>query len=454
VKRLCVIGMGYVGLTTATCFADLGNHVIGLDIDESKVESLRAGVPPIYEPGLEELLRRNLKAGRLSFTTRYEEAIPGSEFVFLAVGTPPGWEGEADIKYVRAAAESLAPHLSGYTVVVNKSTVPIGTGDLIASIIERINPQAKFDVVSNPEFLREGSAIHDFMNPDRIVLGASNPEAAEKVKELHAPLNAPVIVTDIRTAEMIKYASNAFLATRISFINEIAAICDQVGADVKMVAKGMGMDKRIGPAFLEAGLGFGGSCFPKDVEALAHMAAIHGCHPQLLRTVMDINQDQRRVVIQRLREVFGSLDGLVVGVLGLSFKPNTDDVRAAPAIDVIHLLLSEGARVRAYDPAAINSARKVLGNLVEYRENSYEVARGADALVVATEWNEFKQLDLGRIKELMRHPVIVDGRNIYEPKMMFGLGFVYFGIGRGVRREAELIARAIIKREMPLRSDK
>ncbi len=453
-KRLCVIGMGYVGLTTATCFADLGNHVVGLDIDDSKVESLRAGVPPIYEPGLEELLRRNLKAGRLTFTTSYEEAIPGAEFVFLAVGTPPGWEGEADIKYVRAAAESLAPYLTGYTVIVNKSTVPIGTGNLIASIIERVNPQAKFDVVSNPEFLREGSAIHDFMNPDRIVLGASNPEAAERVKELHAPLNAPVIVTDIRTAEMIKYASNAFLATRISFINEIAAICDQVGADVKMVAKGMGMDKRIGPAFLEAGLGFGGSCFPKDVEALAHMAATHGCHPQLLRTVMDINQDQRRVVIQRLREVFGSLDGLVVGVLGLSFKPNTDDVRAAPAIDVIHLLLSEGARVRAYDPVAINSARKVLDDLVEYCENSYEVARGADALVVATEWNEFKQLDLVRIKELMRHPVIVDGRNIYEPKTMFGLGFVYFGIGRGLRREAELIARATIKREIPLKFDK
>lgn len=453
-KRLCVIGMGYVGLTTATCFADLGNYVIGLDIDGAKIESLRAGIPPIYEPGLEELLRRNLRAGRLSFTTRYDEAVPGAEFVFLAVGTPPGWEGEADTKYVRAAAESLAPHLTGYTIIVNKSTVPIGTGDLIASIIERVNPNAKFDVVSNPEFLREGSAIQDFMNPDRIVLGASNPEAAEKVKELHAPLNAPVIITDIRTAEMIKYASNAFLATRISFINEIAAICDQVGADVKMVAKGMGMDKRIGLAFLEAGLGFGGSCFPKDVEALAHMAAIHGCHPQLLRTVMDINRDQRRVVIQRLREVFGSLDGLVVGVLGLSFKPNTDDVRAAPAIDVIHLLLSEGARVKAYDPVAMDSARKVLGDLVEYCENSYDVARGADALVVATEWNEFKQLDLVRVKELMRHPVVVDGRNIYEPKTMFNLGFVYFGIGRGLRREAEQIARTIINRELPLRLDK
>lgn len=430
-KSICVIGAGYVGLVTGTCFADLGNQVVVLDIDSNKIERLQNGIMPIYEPGLEELVRRNAERGRLRFTTSYEDALAEAEFVFIAVDTPSGHEGEADLKSVRAAASAIAATMDHPLIIVNKSTVPIGTGDWVADIVERHRRDGiEFWVVSNPEFLREGSAVQDFLNPDRIVLGSLNRDAAEKVAQLYLPLRAPIIVTDLRTAEMIKYASNAFLASRISFINEIAAICERLGADVKEVAAGMGYDKRIGPHFLDAGLGFGGSCFPKDVRALAHMAAIHGCHPQLLRTVMEINADQRRQAVQKARDLLGGLDERVIGVLGLAFKPNTDDMREAPAVELIHLVQHEGARVRAYDPVAMDNARKVLPD-VTYCPDPYAVAEGADALIVATEWNEFKHLDLERIQKSMRRPVFIDGRNIYEPERMKALGFIYRGVGRG-----------------------
>lgn len=419
-----------MGLSTATCFADLGNSVVGVDTDENKIERLRKGSLPIFEPGLEELVRRNVSAGRLKFTTSYEEGIADADFVFVAVNTPSGEEGEADLKYVRSAAEGIAKHLKKFTVVINKSTVPIGTGDWVRNIIRKANSTAKFAVVSNPEFLREGSAVLDFMQPDRVVLGSTDRMAAQKVADLYLPLKCPVIITDLRTAEMIKYASNAFLATRISFINEIASICDKMGADVKEVARGMGMDKRIGSAFLDAGIGYGGSCFPKDVKALAYMAAIHGCHPQLLRAVMEINRDQRRSIVQRMRELLGPLDGLTVGVLGLSFKPNTDDLREAPALEVIHLLQNEGARVRAYDPVSMGAAENVLRDVI-LCPDPYFVADGADAIVIATEWNEFKNLDKIKLRDAMAQPVILDGRNIYDPQEMAELGFIYYGVGRG-----------------------
>jgi UDPglucose 6-dehydrogenase len=430
-RKICVIGVGYVGLVTGTCFSDLGHQVTCVDVDEAKIGKLHAGVLPIYEPGLEEIVRRNTQAGRLDFTTSYRDALAEAEIVFIAVGTPQGSGGEADLKYVRAAARSIAEVMDCPVIIVNKSTVPIGTGDWVADIIRRHQQEpVEFSVVSNPEFLREGSAIADFMHPDRIVLGSLDPEAAAQVAQLYLSLRAPIMLTDLRTAEMIKYASNAFLATRISFINEIASICEALGADVKEVAVGMGYDKRIGPDFLDAGIGYGGSCFPKDVQALAHMAAVHGCHPQLLRAVMDINRDQRREVVHKLRELLGTLDEKVLGVLGLAFKPNTDDMREAPSVELIHLLQSEGAKIRAYDPVAMVNAELYLRD-VELCRDAYEVAQGADALVVITEWNEFKHLSLPRLKSAMRQPIIVDGRNIYDVEQMSAVGFVYRGVGRG-----------------------
>ncbi|MBC7233041.1 MAG: UDP-glucose/GDP-mannose dehydrogenase family protein [Chloroflexi bacterium] len=430
-KNICVIGVGYVGLVTGACLADLGNKVICLNRDKQKMENLKKGILPIFEPGLEEIVRRNYEAGRLDFTISYDEALRDAEFIFIAVGTPSGSEGEADLSHVTQCAEDIAKRLIRPVIIVNKSTVPIGTGDWVADIINehKIN-DVEFFVVSNPEFLREGSAVYDFMNPDRIVLGSTNRQAAEKVAELYAPLQAPTIITDLRTAEMIKYASNCFLATKISFINEMANICEALGADVKEVALGMGSDKRIGHAFLGAGVGWGGSCFPKDVKALAHIAATHGCHPQMLRAVMEINYDQRKRVIQKLREILGNFRGKTIGILGLSFKPNTDDMRDAPSIEIIHMLQHEGAQVKAYDPVAMNNARKILNN-VTYCDNPYEVAEGADALILVTEWNEFKQLDMARIARSMRQRVLFDGRNIYEPEKMRELGFIYRGVGRG-----------------------
>ncbi len=431
-SKICVIGTGYVGLVTGTCFADLGNQVYCLDIDLDRIGKLQKGIMPIYEPGLEQLVAQNVQAGRLKFTTDYTEALKEAEIAFISVGTPSGEEGEADLQYVRSAAESIADLIDHPIIIVNKSTVPVGTGDWVSDIITRRRDQntLKFHVVSNPEFLREGSAINDFMGPDRVVLGSVDRDAASQVAQLYLSLRCPILITDLRTAEMIKYASNAFLATRISFINEIANMCDELGADVREVALGMGYDKRIGHAFLDAGLGWGGSCFPKDVKALAHMAVLHGTHPQLLQAVMEINRNQRRRVIVRLRRALGGLNEKVIGILGLSFKPNTDDIRDSPALEVIHLLENEGARIRAYDPQAMEAASKVVSH-TQLCKNPYEVAEGADALLLATEWNEFKQLDFPRIHGLMRQPIIIDGRNLWDPVHMRAVGFQYYGLGRG-----------------------
>ena len=428
-SRVAIVGAGYVGLTTAACLADLGNQVVVVDIDPDKVRSLRRHKVHFYEPGLQEVVERNARGGRLSFTTAFEEAIPGAEYAFLAVSTPEGEGGQADLSAVEKAALAIGRAMNGPLVIVNKSTVPIGTGDLVSAIVARTS-KLEARVASNPEFLREGSALQDFMNPDRVVIGAHDRAVAEQVSKLYEPLDAPILITDIYTAEMIKYASNAFLATRISFINEIARIAERVGADVKVVADGMGQDRRIGPSFLEAGIGFGGSCFPKDVKALAAIAKKYDYHPELLTAVMDINRDQRTLAVEKVKEALGGLDGREVGLLGLAFKPNTDDMREAPSLDIARGLLAGGARVRAYDPAAAERARAILPELA-YQKDPYAVARGADALVVVTEWNEFRHLDLARVHQLMRTPVLVDGRNIYDPARMRGLGFVYRGIGRG-----------------------
>lgn len=431
-SRICVIGTGYVGLVTGTCFADLGNQVICLDIDENRIEKLKNGIMPIYEPGLQQLVDQNTKAGRLVFTTDAKFALSDAEIAFIAVGTPSGANGEADLQYVRNAAEAIADNIDHPIIIVNKSTVPVGTGDWVEEIIKkrRAGKPLDFKVVSNPEFLREGAAINDFMNPDRIVLGSIHREAAEQVAHLYDTLRCPILITDLRTAEMIKYASNAFLATRISFINEIANMCEEMGADVTQVARGMGYDKRIGSAFLDAGLGWGGSCFPKDVKALVHMAVLHGTHPQLLQAVIEINRNQRRRAVYKLRRALGNLNDKVIGILGLSFKPNTDDIRDAPALEIIHLLQYEGASIRAYDPQAMQNAASCLRD-VTLCKDSYDVANGADALLLATEWNEFKQLDFDRIRSLMRQPIILDGRNLWDPERMQKLGFQYYGIGKG-----------------------
>ena len=430
-SKICVIGTGYVGLVTGTCFADLGNEVICLDIDHERIASLKAGQMPIYEPGLEQLVKQNVAAERLFFTTDYALALKDAEYAFIAVGTPSGNDGEADLRYVRSAAEAIADHVKNAILVINKSTVPVGTGDWVADVINRRRhgKALNFSVVSNPEFLREGSAINDFMNPDRVVLGSEDQSAAERVAQLYQPLRCTIMTTDLRTAEMIKYASNAFLATRISFINEIANICEELGADVREVARGMGLDKRIGPQFLDAGLGWGGSCFPKDVKALEHMAVLHGTQPQLLQAVMEINRNQRRRAVMKLRKSLKTLNEKTIGVLGIAFKPNTDDIRDAAAIELIHLLQNEGAQIKAYDPQAMENASHVLKNVV-LCENPYQVAEGADALVLATEWNEFKQLDFKKLKSIMKQAVILDGRNLWDASALKDLGFTYMGIGR------------------------
>ncbi len=429
-SKVAVIGAGYVGLTTAACLADLGNQVAVVDIDQEKIALLRRNQVPFYEPGIQELVERNAKARRLAFTTSYADAVPGAEYAIIAVSTPEGEGGEADLSYVEAAASSIADAMDGPLVVINKSTVPPLTGDMVSAVLKRRNSEFAAAVVSNPEFLREGSAIQDFMHPDRVVVGSHDREAAEKVATLYAPLEAPILITpNIYTAEMVKYASNAFLATRISFINEIARISERVGADAKLVAEGMGLDKRIGPSYLDVGLGWGGSCFPKDVAALTAFAENFNYHPQLLHAVMDINRDQRMLVIDKLRECLEELPGKVIGLLGLAFKPNTDDMREAPSVDIAKVLLAAGAEVRAYDPAAMERSRTLLPD-VEYLKDAYQVASGGDALVLVTEWNEFRQLDMARVRQLMRRPVIVDGRNIYDPAVMRSLGFTYRGVGR------------------------
>jgi UDPglucose 6-dehydrogenase len=430
-KNICVIGVGYVGLTTGTCFADMGNQVIAVDISEERVSNLRKGILPIYEPGLKEVVERNTKAGRLIFTTSYEEGLRDAEYVFICVGTPEGVDGEADLQYVRIAAETIAEKMDHPLIVINKSTVPVGTGDWVAEIIRENQPKPiKFAVVSCPEFLREGSAIRDFQHPDRTVLGSNDRDAAHSVAQLYIPLRAPTVITDLRTAEMIKYASNAFLATRISFINEIANICEALGADVKEVAQGMGYDKRIGHSFLEAGVGYGGSCFPKDVKALAYMAQINGKHPELLQAVMEINKTQRRQIVNKLEDLLHDVSGKAIAMLGLAFKENTDDIRESPALDIARMLHERGATVRGYDPEAMEAVQRHIP-YIQLAEDPYELARGVDALVVATPWNEFKSLNMVAIRDVMKQKILVDGRNLYDAERMKELGFVYRGVGRG-----------------------
>jgi len=430
-KQICVIGVGYVGLVTAACFADLGNRVVALDVDDKRVENLKKGIMPIYEPGLEELVKRNVKAGRLCFTTDYADALKGAEFAFIAVGTPSGVDGNADLQYVDAAARSIAQNMTAPLIIINKSTVPIGTGDWVADIVKGAQPKPiDFAVVSCPEFLREGSAIADFMSPHRNVIGSLERDAADKVAQLHLPLRSPIVITDLRTAEMIKYASNAFLAAKISFINELADLCDLVGADVKEVAAGMGYDARIGRHFLDAGLGWGGSCFPKDVQALAYMAKERGLTPRILNDVVDVNYDRRKSVSREVETLLGgSARGKTVGMLGLAFKENTDDMRDAPSVDISNALIAAGARVRGYDPVARHTAAPLMP-AVEIFDDVYKMTEGCDALIVITPWNEFKQLDLEKVKDLLKTPIIFDGRNIYDPKVMKEIGFTYRAIGR------------------------
>ena len=434
-SNIAVIGTGYVGLVTGTCFADLGNDVCCMDVAEDKIKKLKAGISPIYEPGLEEMLQRNRKARRLSFTTSYEDALQDAEFVFIAVGTPEAPDGSADMRYVEMAARSIGKCAPGRShqpiIIVNKSTVPIGTGDLVGRIVREECPaDFKFAVVSNPEFLREGQALHDFLNPDRVVLGSEHRWAGEHVAELYEPLNCPIMVTDIRTAEMIKYASNAILATYISFINEIAMLCESLGADVKEVVRGMGYDDRINAQFLNAGVGFGGSCFPKDVKALKHMAENSSTKSGILGAVIEVNSLARKHFVEKVIKMLGGdVAGKKIGVLGLSFKPDTDDMRESPAVDIIEGLQLAGAAIQAFDPIAMDASRECLKGVC-YCNDAYEAANGADALVLVTAWNEFKQLDMEKVRSLMRGSVLVDGRNIYDPAEMREFGFTYAGVGR------------------------
>lgn len=428
--NVCVIGTGYVGLVTGTIFADLGNDVICIDKDVRKVEGLRRGELPIYEPGLEEMVKRNIEEKRLSFSTSIAEGVKKALVIFIAVGTPPKENGETDLSYVEGVAREIAEHMDGYKIIVNKSTVPVGTGDFVRKTIETAKTKSfNFDVVSNPEFLKEGSAINDSLNPDRIVIGAPSQQVAMALLELYAPLEVPMLITDVESAEMIKYASNAFLATKISFINTIANICEKAGADVSLVARGMGYDKRIGMEFLQAGLGYGGSCFPKDTQSIRHVAWKFGEETAMFDAVMQVNEDRVPRFLRRIEERMGDLKGKTLGVLGLAFKPNTDDLRDAKSLEIIGDLQSKGAKLRVYDPVAMEHAKSLL-NGVTYCKSAYEVAENCDALVVATDWNEFKLLNLDKLRDAMKTPIIFDGRNIYQPAKMKKCGFEYFSIGR------------------------
>jgi UDPglucose 6-dehydrogenase len=429
--NICVVGTGYVGLVTGAVFSDLGNDVVCVDNDQAKIDALRAGQMPIYEPGLEEMVIRNKDDGRLTFTTDLAAAVRQSDVIFIAVGTPPKETGETDLAHVEAVAAAIGRAMDRYKVVVNKSTVPVGTGEFVREVITRHQPRPiDFDVVSNPEFLREGSAIEDTLRPDRIVIGAPNQQVAMTLVELYAPLERPMIITDLPSAEVIKYASNAFLAAKISFINAIANICENAGADVSQVMKGMGLDSRIGMQFLQAGLGYGGSCFPKDVDSLIHTAARFGYDFKLLRSVVDINKERAGHLVEMMRKAMGPLEDRTVAVLGLAFKPNTDDMREAKSLEVVRLLHAAGAQVRAYDPVAMDNARPLMPDGVVFCESAYEAAAGSDGVALLTEWNEFKYLNLDRLGGLLRRRVIFDARNLYEPERMRRLGFEYYSIGR------------------------
>jgi UDPglucose 6-dehydrogenase len=431
--KIAVIGTGYVGLVTGTCFAETGNTVTCVDIDEEKVKKLQSGIVTIYEPGLEVLFERNIQQGRLRFTTDLAEGIKGAKVIFLALPTPPDEDGSADLKYILQVAEQLGPLLEDYTVVVDKSTVPVGTAELVHERIAR-NAKVEFDVVSNPEFLREGVAVEDFMKPERVVVGTRSERARKIMEQLYAPMlrqGNPILFMDERSAEMTKYAANAFLATKITFMNEIANLCERVGANVDEVRRGIGTDSRIGKRFLFAGIGYGGSCFPKDVQALAKTAEENGYNFRILKAVMQVNQEQKTKLIPALKEFFGgSLQGKRIAIWGLSFKPYTDDVREAPSLENIKVLLNEGAIVKAYDPEAMENVKKILGNQIEYAESPYGALVNADALMIMTEWPVFRTPDFEVVEQLLRNKAIFDGRNLYEPRQMAELGFHYVSIGR------------------------
>ena len=440
--KIAVIGTGYVGLVAGTCFAESGNDVTCIDTDESKITLLEAGKIPIYEPGLEEMVQRNAKDGRLSFTTDFEKPVSEALVAFIAVGTPPAEDGSPDTSFLMAAAKQIARAMKGYTIIVIKSTVPVGTADKIRKAVAE-EADFEFDVISNPEFLKEGTAVDDFMKPDRVVIGHGEIRAAEFMKELYSPFTrtgAPILFMDNRSAELAKYAANAMLATRVSFMNEIANVCESVDADVQNVRQAMGLDRRIGPTFLFPGLGYGGSCFPKDVKALIKLARDHSCDVDLVSAVEKVNEKQKQLLVRKILSYYAPssevpagqlLAGKTFAVWGLSFKPRTDDMREAPSVVVISKLLEMGARVSAYDPVAMGEARNIFGERVAFNEDNYEVLRDADALLLITEWNLFRNPDFERMNRLMKQPVIFDGRNQYNPEEMSRIGFTYFGIGRG-----------------------
>ena len=431
--HIAVIGTGYVGLVTGACFAEFGVDVTCVDVDEEKIERLLNGVMPIYEPGLEQLVTKNSQAGRLRFTTDVRQAVEQALVIFLAVGTPPKPDGSPDLSFVESAAGSIADYMNDYKVVVTKSTVPIGTGEHIRKLIaERKKTKASFGVVSNPEFLREGAAINDFMRPDRVVIGSRDEEAVAIMKDLYRPLyliEAPFVITSLEAAELTKYAANAFLAMKVSFINEVANLCDKIGCDVHDVARAIGMDKRIGSKFLHPGRGFGGSGFPKDTRAMSSVARQYDAASLIVDAVIEVNQRQGQHMIAKIKRLVGNLDGKTIAVLGLAFKPETDDMREAPALGIIRNMLDDGAKVRAYDPVAMSEAKKLLSD-IEYADDEYAAVTGADALVFVTEWNQFRALDLARIRDLMTTPKVADLRNIYDPEDMKELGFEYVGVGR------------------------
>ncbi len=428
--KVCMVGTGYIGLVSGACFAEIGHEVICVDKDRKKIEMLNDGEIPICEPDLAEVVNKNVRAGRLSFTTDIREGIEQSLFIFIAVGTPPKANGEPDLSGIEQVATEIGSTMVEYRIIVEKSTVPVLTGRELRTMIEKSNTRnIEFDVASNPEFLREGAAVNEFLYPDRIVLGVESKKAEQKLLELYKPINAPKIVTDIASAELIKLASNAFLSTKISFINAISLLCEKTGADIVQVAEGMGMDKRIGRAFLNAGVGYGGSCFPKDLKAFISMSSKLGYDFRLLKEVEQINEDQMLRVVKKAEESLQNLRGRIIGVLGLAFKPNTDDMRDAPSITVIRALQKAGAVVKAYDPVAIERAKRVMKG-IDYCRDPYETADGVDAIILVTEWDEFKQMDLGRVVRAMRKPVFIDGRNLFEPEKMKDLGFIYCGIGR------------------------
>ncbi len=431
--KISVIGTGYVGLVVGTCFAESGNDVICVDIDERKLSLLRKGESPIFEPGLTDLLKKNIHEKRLSFTSDLREAVQKSEIIFLALPTPQSEDGSADLQHVLAVASRIGKFMNGYKVVVNKSTVPVGTADRVRDIILK-ETTIEFDVVSNPEFLKEGAAVNDFMKPDRIVVGTRSPKALSIMQDLFAPFirtGNPLIIMDERSSELTKYAANSFLATKVSFMNEIANLCERVGADIDLVRKGMGTDPRVGSQFLFAGIGYGGSCFPKDVAALLNSANLHGYDFQILQSVEKVNFRQKEIVVDKIKSHFkNSLRGLKITLWGLAFKPNTDDIREAPSLKIIDALLKEGVCLQLHDPVANEETRKVVKDGATFFDNNYDALNGADALVIVTEWNEFRRPDFDRMKSLMKQPVIFDGRNIYDPQRIKEKGFTYYGIGR------------------------